>query len=79
MNEKVLNTLEYNKIIAQLSDHADSAPGKELCNNLRPITDLEQIRQAQKETADALSRLFKLGSTSFGGNQDIGFSVKTSA
>ena len=77
MNEKVLNTLEYNKIIAQLSDHADSAPGKELCNNLRPITDLEQIRQAQRETADALSRLFKLGSTSFGGNQDIGFSVKT--
>ena len=77
MNDKVLNTLEYNKIIAQLSEHADSAPGKALCNNLRPITDLEQIRQAQKETADALSRLFKLGSTSFGGNQDIGFSVKT--
>ena len=47
MNDKVLNTLEYNKIIAQLSEHADSAPGKALCNNLRPITDLEQIRRAQ--------------------------------
>lgn len=77
MNEKVLNTLEYNKIIAQLAEFADSDPGKQVCLSLVPGTDLDKIRTAQAETRDALSRLFKLGSTSFGGNKDIGFTVKT--
>lgn len=77
MNEKVFNTLEYNKIIQTLTDFADSEPGKKLCSDLKPSTDLEEIRKAQAETKDALSRLFKQGSTSFGGNKDIGFTVKT--
>ncbi len=77
MNEKVLNTLEYNKIIQTLTDFADSEPGKKVCNALKPSTDLEEIHKAQAETKDALSRLFKQGSTSFGGNKDIGFTVKT--
>lgn len=77
MNEKVLRTLEYNKIISLLSEKADSEPGRKLCEALVPSTDLEEIKQAQTETADALSRLFKCGSTSFGGNRDIGFAVKT--
>ena len=77
MNEKVLSTLEYHKIILQLTDHADSEPGKKLCSELVPETDLQVIRTAQSETRDALSRLFKRGSTSFGGNKDIGFSLKT--
>ena len=77
MNEKVLSTLEYHKIILQLTEHADSEPGKKKCRELVPITDIQEIRRAQSETKDALSRLFKLGSTSFGGNKDIGFSLKT--
>ena len=77
MNEKVLSTLEYHKIILQLTEHADSEPGKKLCSELIPETDLQIIRTAQSETRDALNRLFKKGSTSFGGNKDIGFSLKT--
>ena len=77
MNEKVLNTLEYTKIIQTLTDFADSEPGKRVSAALVPVTDLNEIRQAQAQTRDALSRLFKLGSTSFGGNHDIGFTVKT--
>ncbi len=77
MNEKVLSTLEYHKIILQLVEHADSEPGKKLCRELIPVTDINEIRTAQSETRDALSRLFKQGSTSFGGNKDIGFSLKT--
>lgn len=77
MNEKVFNTLEYYKIIQTLTDFADSEPGKKLCSDLKPSIDLEEIRKAQAETKDALSRLFKQGSTSFGGNKDIGFTVKT--
>ena len=71
MNEKVLRTLEYNKIINLLIERATSEPGKELCRTLVPMTDLDAINLAQQETADALSVFFKKGSTSFGGNKDI--------
>ncbi|MBE5873642.1 MAG: endonuclease MutS2 [Lachnospiraceae bacterium] len=77
MNQKVLKTLEYNKIIQLLIEKADSAPGKKLCEELVPSVDLEEIRQAQSETKDALSRLFKVGSTSFGSNSDLGFSIRS--
>ena len=36
MNEKVLNTLEYNKIIDKLITYASSPIGKEMCRNLEP-------------------------------------------
>ena len=77
MNQKVLKTLEYNKIIDILTDKADSEPGKKLCRELTPSTDLEEIRQAQRETKDALGRLFKVGSTSFGSNRDLGFAIRS--
>lgn len=77
MNEKVLRTLEYDKMIAFLIEKADSEPGKKLCRELVPSTDLKNIRTAQQQTEDALGRLFKNGSTSFGGNRDLSFSLKT--
>lgn len=75
MNTKVLTTLEYNKIIDLLTEKADSEPGKKLCRELVPSTDLSAIRTAQRETKDALARLFRIGSTSFGSNRDLGFSI----
>lgn len=77
MNQKVLKTLEYDKIIGLLTDKADSEPGKKLCRELLPITDIAEIRRLQGETKDALSRLFKVGSTSFGNNTDLGFAVRS--
>ncbi len=77
MNSKVLHTLEYDKIILRLTEKADSAPGKARCGALMPETDLKLIRNMQTETADALSRLFQYGSTSFGGNKELGFSLKS--
>ncbi len=77
MNEKVLKTLEYDKIIEMLAEKANSAPGKKLCRELVPSTDLEEIRKNQRHTADALRRLFRFGSTSFGNNKDISFSVRS--
>ena len=43
MNQKALQILEYHKIIEKLTDKASSAPGKELCRNLLPETDMEAI------------------------------------
>lgn len=77
MNAKVLKTLEYTKIIDMLTDKATSEPGKKLCRELVPMTDLSAITLAQTQTADALSMLFAKGSTSFGGNKDISFALRS--
>ena len=77
MNEKVLKTLEYHKIISLLTDKADSEPGKKLCRELLPSTDIQEIRKAQEETRDGVSRILKKGSTSFGSNKDLGFSIRS--
>ncbi len=76
MNQKVLTTLEYNKIIQLLEQKAGSEPGRKLCRQLVPSADLTQIRKDQAETGAALQRLFRSGSVSFGSNRDLGLSVR---
>lgn len=77
MNSKVLRVLEYTKIIDRLTEKATSEQGRRLTKALIPMTDLEEIQKAQQETADALGRLFRKGSTSFGGNKDLGYCIKS--
>ena len=77
MNQKALKTLEYDKILLLLEEKADSVPGKKKCRELLPSVDLEEIEAAQTETADALTRLFRRGNTSFGNNYDLGFTIKS--
>ena len=77
MNKKGLQILEYYKIISMLTEKASSEPGKALCEKLYPSTDLDEIEEAQKETQDALSRLFVKSSISFGSNKDLGFAIKS--
>lgn len=76
MNQKVLKTLEFTKIIEILAEKADSEPGKIMCRELLPSVIPEEIAQNQAETRDALGRLFKNGGTSFGSNSDLGFAIK---
>ena len=76
MNQKALNALEYPKIIEKLTDKASSYMGKQLCKNLEPSTDLEEIRLMQIQTKDALTRLFQKGSVSFGCVKDVRGSLK---
>lgn len=76
MNEKVLKTLEYHKILSQLSEYAFSDAAKKRCLSLRPITDRGQIELLQLQTKDALSRLFRCGSLSFSGVHDVTESLK---
>ena len=76
MNQKVLKTLEYHKIIEKLTEYAASEPGKKLCRELEPSSDFEEIVQAQAETADAVARVRQKGSVSFAGISDIGGSLK---
>ena len=76
MNQKALRVLEYDKVIALLMEQATSDSGRELCKNLLPITDREQIEQAQRETADGLARIFRRGTLSFSGLKNPGFQMK---
>lgn len=76
MNEKVLKTLEYNKIINMLKDEAGSDLGRMLCSELKPSNDLNEIKKNQLETDDALKRIWQRGSVSFSGIKDIGESLK---
>lgn len=76
MNTKSLKTLEYNKIITQLETYASSPLGRNLCRNLVPSIDVHEIRQMQKETSDALTRVRQKGSISFTGLKDVGGSLK---
>ncbi|RRF94960.1 MAG: endonuclease MutS2 [Lachnospiraceae bacterium] len=70
MNKKVLHTLEFDKIIERLAAFATSDKGREYCRLLNPISDIDKIRVRQKETGDALQRLFKKGDVSFSGIHD---------
>lgn len=76
MNEKVLHTLEYDKIIRLLEPFASSAQAKTMCLDLKPSTDLVEIRDRQTQTKDALSRIYKRGNLSFSGLTDIRPSLK---
>ena len=71
MNAKVLKTLEFDKILSQLSRHASSEAGSKLCLQLEPMTDADAIRLAQSETSDAVLRLRKKQGPSLGSLPDI--------
>lgn len=76
MNQKVLKTLEYYKIIDKLTDLASSEPGKQLCRDLIPSADINEIIQSQTETSDAATRVRQKGGLSFSGIHDIRDSLK---
>ena len=71
MNQKALKTLEFDKIIHILTAHAASEGAKEMCRKLVPYDNINDVERAQRETADALRRVYRKGSVSFGGIRDI--------
>lgn len=76
MNRKALKTLEYDKIIHLLEAQATSDAGRTLCRELKPMTDLNEINRCQKETEDALNRIYRKGTISFSGLKNPGMSLK---
>lgn len=76
MNKRTLRVLEYYKIIERLVSFATCPPGKRMCEQLKPSTDLIEIERNQKETQDALARVYQHGSISFSGVYPIGEAMK---
>ncbi len=77
MNDKSLKVLEFHKIIELLTERATSEPGRIMCRALRPSVVRANIEQTQQETEDAVGRVLRHGSTNFGSNKDLGFSLKS--
>lgn len=75
MNEKVLHTLEYDKIIDMLTEQASSPLGKAKCTKILPLNDLKRIEHLQEETEDAVSRVLRLGRISFTGVKDLYYGI----
>lgn len=76
MNEKVFHTLEYDKIIQMLQNHAGSVLGKKYCKELLPYTDSNIIMKEQRETSDALTHILTQGNISYQGVADVRESLK---
>lgn len=71
MEQRVLKTLEYDKIVALLVDKATSTYGKEKAAALVPFVTMEEVDIAQRGTAEAVHVLRLKGSVPFGGIRDI--------
>lgn len=76
MNKKVLNTLEFHKIIDLLVAQAGSEDGRRRCSHLRPKSDRFDVETSLDETNDALSRLLTQGKVSFSGIKNIMLSLQ---
>ena len=76
LNEKVLKTLEYDKILNLLADKATSELGRKKCLNTVPSTDIKVIERLLLQTDDALARLLRNSNISFGNNIGVASSLK---
>lgn len=71
MEQRVLKTLEYEKIVALLMEKATSIYGREKAEALLPFLRIEEVRSAQQATSEAVTALRLKGSVPLGGIRDI--------
>ena len=76
MNQKVLRTLEYNKIVERLAEYAFGADTKEHCLSLLPSTSLSEITNAQQQTKDAMNRSLKKGRLDCSGIKPLSSAIR---
>lgn len=71
MNKKVLNLLEYNKIIDLLSAQAGSELARERIKGFVPMSNMRMVKEALTETTEAVSVILYKGSIPVGEIGDI--------
>ena len=74
--EKSLQTLELPRVLEMLSGCAVTEEGRERCFTLRPMTDLDDVERAQKETSAAVKLLILRGSPAFSGIRPVAHSLQ---
>ena len=78
MNEKALRVLEYNKVLEMLVQKASSTLGKELCEQLRPSSKVDEVIAWQKETTEATNMMIQIGTPPIGPIFDLSTALKLS-
>jgi len=70
MDEKTLQTIDFNKVLQRLAEHTTFSAGREAALSLRPHTDLAEIRRRLDETEEART-LLASRQVSMGGIHDV--------
>lgn len=79
MNERILRVLEYNKVIQQLIEQAETSLGKDLTAQLTPSSEFTEVEHLQEETDEAAKVIRLNKAVPLGGVFDVRASLKRSA
>lgn len=71
MENRTLRVLEFDKIKDKLKNYTQTSAAKELIDELKPYSNVYEVRERLKETREALDILFKKGSPPFEGIHDV--------
>ena len=71
MEDRYLNTLEFDKIIAQLAGHTSFSASRELALALRPTDDAYDVRERLQETTEAKALIAAHADVTIGGARDV--------
>ncbi|WP_281885219.1 endonuclease MutS2 [Paenibacillus sp. YYML68] len=70
-NEKILNTLEFHKVLDRCANHASTQLGEELLRELMPSGDFEEVKKRLQATDEAVNVDRLKGGAPFGGIRNI--------
>ena len=76
MNKKVLNLLEYNKIIDLLSAQAGSELAREHISGFAPMSNMRMVKEALTETTEAVSVILYSGWRNWGYQRSTRYCTK---
>ncbi|GAC42682.1 endonuclease MutS2 [Paenibacillus popilliae] len=76
MDSKILNTLDYHKILASLANHAATGLGEQAALHLRPISDFEEVKRRLQATDEAMTVERLKGGPPLAGVKDIRGALK---
>ena len=71
MDNHALRVLEFDKIIARLTECAVSKPAKKLCGKISPYSSRRMVLEKLKETTDAVAHMAKKGKPHLSGIDDV--------
>lgn len=76
ISEKALRTLELDKVLGRLQEHASFSAGKEAVAALQPSTDLSTVQRLLDQTTEARALLEARPSMHLGGAHDVRAAVR---